>query len=88
MGNDFVDPVRPPAFHYWLIHQSALRRNDRVSDLILDVRFDNCWPTDTDDLDALRRHLDDHGAIEGAHETLEIAYREWRELVWRSGTNR
>jgi uncharacterized protein YozE (UPF0346 family) len=88
MRDDLVDPARPPTFHHWLVHQPGWHRNDPVGDLVIDLRWDECWPTDTDDLDVLRAHLEGHWPADGAIEALEIAHGEWRQLLWHLGVNR
>lgn len=61
-------------FEEWLDRQRD--RDDSVGDLARDVRVDPCWPAGCR-IVRLHEHLAWWGACEGAHRSLEQAWREW-----------
>lgn len=66
------------SFITWLTRQH--QRQDPVGDLATDVRQDikdGCRPPGWS-LAAFVEHLEDHGAVDGALDAAERAWKEWR----------
>ena len=62
-------------FDRWLARRA--HRDDGVGDLAGDARHDPDFPT-ANSLNAYRDHLTDLGACDGAHDSLECAWLEYK----------
>ena len=63
-----------PGFTVWLLLQQG--RNDKIGDLSNDVWRDGKWPVNSSG-EAMKQHLEDHGACQGAIDALESALSEY-----------
>jgi uncharacterized protein YozE (UPF0346 family) len=66
-------------FKAWLRTQTY--REDAIGDLARDASQDHCWPWGSASLGHLEKHLEKHGAIPEALETLRRAWAEWKEAA-------
>jgi len=74
-----------PSISFWRWLEQQRRRDDGVGDLARDALSDADWPRRIG-VKRMHEHLLERHACEGAHDSLDRAWREWggaTQAAWR-----